>query len=56
MSFPSCSLWLLYGAMKPDFTITLVNIVGLILQLFYIFVYHIYVENKVKGEHTYGRY
>lgn len=33
---------------KPDFSITLVNMVGLILQLFYIFVYHIYVDNKVR--------
>ena len=43
----SCSLWLLYGLKKPDFTITLVNTVGVSLQLFYTFVYHIYVENKV---------
>ena len=43
----SCTLWLLYGAKKPDFTISLVNVVGLSLQLLYISVYHIYVENKV---------
>ena len=43
----SCSLWLLYGLKKPDFSISLVNTVGLLLQLFYVFVYHTYADAKV---------
>lgn len=45
----SCALWLLYGFKKPDFTIALVNTVGLCLQLLYIFIYHIYAESKVSA-------
>ena len=43
----SCSLWLCYGVIKPDFTISLVNTVGIILQLSYIVIYHTYSDSKV---------
>ncbi|CAI7992076.1 Sugar transporter SWEET1 [Geodia barretti] len=44
----NCSLWMTYGVLKPDSPITFINMAGLFLQLFYIAVYHTYVEMKFK--------
>lgn len=40
-------MWLNYGVVKSDSTITLVNVVGLSLQLIYIVIYHTYSDDKV---------
>jgi len=37
-----------YGLLKPDFMVLMVNLVGDVLQLFYIVIYHTYAENKVR--------
>ena len=44
---PSCSLWMTYGCLKPDNMVLFVNLIGDLLQLFYILVYQTYAEDKV---------
>jgi solute carrier family 50 protein (sugar transporter) len=44
----NCSLWMMYGVLKPDTPITFINMVGLCLQLLYVAVYHTYAEMKFK--------
>ena len=45
--FPSCTLWMTYGCLKPDNMVLFVNLIGDLLQLFYILVYQTYAEDKV---------
>ncbi len=42
-----CSLWLRYGMLMKDTAMTVVNAVGLVLQLCYVFMYYLYATNKV---------
>ncbi|XP_015598628.1 sugar transporter SWEET1 [Cephus cinctus] len=44
--FMSCSLWLLYGILKNDSFIVLVNVFGTSLQLSYTFVFILYSVKK----------
>ncbi|XP_046462341.1 sugar transporter SWEET1-like isoform X1 [Daphnia pulex] len=41
-----CSLWLRYGMLMKDTAMTVVNAVGLVLQLCYVFMYYLYATNK----------
>ena len=45
----SCSLWLLYGILKDDWSIKLVNAFGSVCFSFYIIVYYIYTVKKVSN-------
>ncbi|XP_074540346.1 sugar transporter SWEET1 [Halichoeres trimaculatus] len=38
--------WLYYGVLKKDQTIILVNVIGALLQILYIIVYHYYTKQK----------
>jgi hypothetical protein len=40
-------LWLRYGMLMKDTAMTVVNAVGLVLQLCYVFMYYLYATNKV---------
>lgn len=39
-------MWLLYGLIKPDYNIVLVNVVGMVLMTAYILVFYIYTMKK----------
>lgn len=40
-----------YGCLKPDNMVLYVNLIGDLMQLFYIVVYHTYAEDKVVLPH-----
>ncbi|KAJ8683263.1 hypothetical protein QAD02_019055 [Eretmocerus hayati] len=44
--FISCSLWMIYGMLINDKSITVVNIFGSSLQFFYAFTFYIYTVKK----------
>ncbi|XP_045785473.1 sugar transporter SWEET1 [Maniola jurtina] len=44
--FLSCGVWLLYGLIKQDNIIILVNIVGVTLMISYVFIFYIYTFKK----------
>ncbi|XP_062516392.1 sugar transporter SWEET1-like [Corticium candelabrum] len=44
----SALLWTSYGIMKSDYTVTLVNAIGLLLQSTYVVVYYGYTINREK--------
>lgn len=39
--------WLYYGILKTDQTLIVVNIIGALLQILYIFMYLMYTKHKV---------
>ncbi|CAH1790128.1 unnamed protein product [Owenia fusiformis] len=44
--FCSCTVWCKYGLLKEDFTIISVNLIGIVAQAIYIFIYYIYTHNR----------
>ena len=44
----SCALWLKYGLLSGDSTVVVVNGTGLLLNLYYLWVYHAYTLEKVR--------
>ena len=45
-SSASCALWLKYGLLSGDGTVVIVNGTGLLLNLYYLWVYHTYTADK----------
>lgn len=43
----SCIIWLKYGMLLQDKAITIVNIIGVILESVYVVIYYMYLNNKV---------
>lgn len=41
-----CSLWLRYGLLKDDYSIILVNVFGVILQMSYVIIYQQFTIRK----------
>lgn len=45
--FGSCAMWTHYGVLKGDTPLTVVNVIGLMLQVVYIVVFWKYSASKV---------
>ena len=51
----SCIIWLKYGMLLQDKAITIVNIIGVILESIYVVIYYMYLNNKVSILSSYSR-